>query len=699
MRKWKDGRKEGRMEGKERILFTFHVSRFTPHISRIPFQQSSSRFTFHASRNTFLLLLLCLSVFISFIGCNEPEEKNPVIPTQKKLPDEKTVLLKYHRAELLTTEIESAPLLSQENHPHGWQKADCTRCHRPPAPVEVNVCSDCHGQNGVNNQVDTCRSCHKVQSEFGAPSTGSHLAHVLKGPKDQDCTQCHPGRQNSKVHANGMVNVVFAGGGKFTPTTLASGTESGCSGVACHETRPWESGSCSSCHGNPPDTGVHTVHLNQPNLTCRDCHAGNQHDNDKNSGSIEIGGIKYNTITGDCTSTCHENKALKWGCNSCHEYPPKDGNNDGTVHNFSCDQCHSDHSHSYVAAIRPLDFRDAKASFARGGTYHDSTNDGTPNGTCSGVGCHEERVWGSKCTDCHGNPPNTSTHVVHVVRERLKCRDCHGEFQHDLDKTSGRIEIGGGSLTKYDPFSGDCMSSCHQRQQWTCDTCHGFPPQSGTHLSHNMPEGNFLGKGKIACNLCHATHQHSYNAAIDPRDFTNVRVTFAGGGNFNPATRTCSGTGCHEPMVWGSRCEDCHGEPPSTGSHLVHVGKDNITCDTCHKGRQHDLDDRSGAIDVAGDFTYNSLTGDCATSCHLRVEQWGCQSCHSNPPLTGQHQVHAVKLKFECRICHSDHQHSFKAAITPNDQRDATVKFTVRGVWNPAAQTCTSVGCHGDMKW
>ena len=112
---------------------------------------------------------LCLSVFlVSFLwGCSDPRDE--VLPTDDLTLVNKEVLLDYHPLEYLTPEVRSAPRLSQTNHSHGWQQADCLKCHRTPLKETTStVCTNCHGKNGV--KPDTCKNCHKVQSEFGDPA-------------------------------------------------------------------------------------------------------------------------------------------------------------------------------------------------------------------------------------------------------------------------------------------------------------------------------------------------------------------------------------------------------------------------------------------------------------------------------------------------------------------------------------------------
>lgn len=644
----------------------------------------------------FSALIFVATFFL--VGCSKDRVTQP--PQESLLPKEKEVLLQYHPEEYLTMDIKSAPLLSFDNHPHGWQKADCTKCHRSPSKESPGICINCHGKNGVNNQENSCSNCHKVVSAFGDPPSGQHQAHVARGPKDTNCEKCHPGGpEKSNVHANGLRNIVFAKGGMYESTSNKE-ILGACKNIACHEDRKWGGEGCSLCHGSPPDTGYHTKHLAQGNTSCQACHEGDQHDSDTDSGSIETGGIKYNSITGDCASDCHEPR--RWRCTDCHGYPPESGNHSQTIHKFGCDECHSNHDHSYKAVIRPKDFSNVVVELKQGGKYSDYTNDGVANGICSGAACHEPRIWGGSCTTCHSQPPETGVHVLHVKRENNTCQDCHKGNKHEPDRGSGTIDIGG---VEYNLINGNCTSSCHQQRQWNCTTCHGYPPQSGNHPEHQPL--------KLGCEQCHSKHRHSDNAVFDPRNLSQIQVDFAQGGSFNSGSQLCSGVICHEPRVWGSNCTDCHESPPNTGAHQIHIvgNKPNsgefgyMSCQVCHKGNQHDADNNSGFIEIGG-VGYNSMSGECNSVCHPPKKWPSCDNCHSYPPNSGNHSAHneptgkyfiPLSGTILCGECHADHRHSYKATIAPKDFSEVKVKLQ-EGTFNPSNKLCT-VSCHYSQKW
>ncbi|MDQ1317143.1 MAG: hypothetical protein QG588_794, partial [Candidatus Poribacteria bacterium] len=493
-------------------------------------------------------LYFILFITLFFLGCSEDRDK--ITPaTGDSLPSVKESLKAYHPIEYLTTEVRSAPMLAQKNHPDGWKKSNCIQCHRTPSKIAPEICNNCHGKNGVNDEKDTCSNCHKVKSEFGEPTSGNHQSHVTKGPKDTKCQKCHTGGpEQSKSHANGKVDITINKDGKYTSIKGENGIIGSCSSISCHgDERKW-GGNCSSCHYDPPDTGYHKQHITQENISCQSCHLGNQHDSDSKSGKIDLGGITYDKTTGSCITTCHD-KPRNWTCTDCHAFPTNTGNHALVNHKVGCKECHSDHTHSYKAATKPLDFSDAKVNFAHEGKYKED------NKSCSSVSCHEsvadERIWGTSCNDCHSNMPTTGEHVLHVQQKKLKCEDCHFGTEHDIYSHSKPIELGGNKV-KYDYTTGNCTSTCHKEEKWGCLSCHAYPPNSGSHPAHS-------GKN---CETCHKDHKHSYKAALAPKDFADTVVNIADGGAFNKSNKLCNGVPCHESRTWGGSCTACHASPP-----------------------------------------------------------------------------------------------------------------------------------------
>jgi hypothetical protein len=296
----------------------------------------------------------------------------------------------------------AAPELNPANHPTGWQRAPCTGCHTTRlvaghAGWPEAQCVKCHGSN--RPVPFGCGDCHGVPNPQGYPLTGLHALHVLE--KAYACGECHA----SNIHRNGGLDIALPRGGQFVLAAadrdgLPDGVSApGCTQQACHEARGWRPDTCETCHASPPQNPSHVRHLSvldapaQPALSCRDCHAGNQHDDDNTTGYIEVGGnrwIEWDSFTGTCRTSCHGD-AQKWDCTPCHGYPPTTGAHPkhASEYQIECRVCHADHEHTVQAALAPFDA--AKTARVRFLFQRGSWDKGSA--TCVNVGCHPNQQW------------------------------------------------------------------------------------------------------------------------------------------------------------------------------------------------------------------------------------------------------------------------------------------------------------------
>jgi predicted CxxxxCH...CXXCH cytochrome family protein len=120
----------------------------------------------------------------------------------------------------------------------------------------------------------TCTSCH------GMPPTG-HPA-VTGTPTAASCNACHP----QSVNRDGTLN------------------------LAGHLNGKADGGDCTSCHGNPPSTGKHTI-SDHRNRRCDACHPSGYtntttvaayHDNGKKDLGPQAG---WNATGRTCANSCH----------------------------------------------------------------------------------------------------------------------------------------------------------------------------------------------------------------------------------------------------------------------------------------------------------------------------------------------------------------------------------------------------------
>ncbi|RJR15265.1 MAG: CxxxxCH/CxxCH domain-containing protein [Nitrospiraceae bacterium] len=239
--------------------------------------------------------------------------------------------------------------------------------------------------------------------------------------------------------------------------------------------------------------------------------------------------------------------------------------------------------------------------------------------TCSNIYCHGELPDGSKwgnginttpvwdgvvsCGDCHlatnANPPVLGSHKKHTGGTApdldLTCTLCHSGYAdrhadsqvHVAFAADSRVSGGSysGTAAMFDSY-GQCSNiSCHSNVQnntgtggptsyanpvWgsgalACNSCHGYPPNTGTHLKHMNSDHHAESWLPMTCNTCHygSTHANgSIEVASNSGWVTNFSYTSSGApGN---GYGFCAGA-CHSGAVWNGPaiyCIDCHGVGP-----------------------------------------------------------------------------------------------------------------------------------------
>jgi predicted CxxxxCH...CXXCH cytochrome family protein len=329
------------------------------------------------------------------------------------------------------------------------------------------------------------------------------------------------GYETSHVHGPGLMNPsdpTFHGTvardlikwnlatcGKCHGTDFAGGT----SGVTCKTCHEGGLTSCTGCHGQPPQTGAHVAHVLgaalSTKLDCTECHvkpavytdAGHLH---SGPGTVRFGALAssqsatptYDVPTKTCSGVyCHGStftdtaamqRAPTWSggadqaaCGTCHGLPPSGHQNTGD----RCVNCHS----------RVVDDQRHILDVSK------HVNGAVDFGL------------GEGCTSCHGQPPNTGSHVAHVTAAHqlaapVACGDCHtvpatvdapGHLTKDAQVTLTGVRATGGGRTQpvWDSQTHTCSNvSCHgvEQPQWgggqdviACGSCHGIPPATAAH--------------------------------------------------------------------------------------------------------------------------------------------------------------------------------------------------------------------------
>lgn len=250
-------------------------------------------------------------------------------------------------------------------------------------------------------------------------------------------------------------------------------------------------------------------------------------------------------------------------------------------------------------------------------------------------------------------------------------------------------------------------------------------PGVGAHQFHLRESSTHAA---IACASCHVVPErtedpgHADDARPADLVFGGLAVTGGRTPSYDPATRSCADTYCHNgpttstaqwpgEAVWinprdsEAACgKSCHTTPPG-GSHPV-----SDSCELCHAetaGPNMTIIDRSKHIDG-----------------QLQVSASGCAGCHGSddnaaPPRdlaggsstsdvgVGAHQTHLAGGKFsravECSACHVVPASIDAPGHTDGDNvaevifAGVSVTGGVEPVWTRATETCSSTYCHGTV--
>ena len=175
--------------------------------------------------------------------------------------------------------------ISGGRSPGGWAHADTGTGHSSYAgSSEETVCVNCHDINISFGNQPSCHNCHDVVIH-AVPNLGHEQSVSTSGQFTTLCSTCH----------------------------AISGTSPNASAplcVSCHtESSPYSGANCTSCHGEPPNSGEHGEHDGEAD--CDECHQG------AGSGSglnhfydgvpvdvvFSVSGFTFNGSS--CNGTCH----------------------------------------------------------------------------------------------------------------------------------------------------------------------------------------------------------------------------------------------------------------------------------------------------------------------------------------------------------------------------------------------------------
>ncbi|MBX3232506.1 MAG: CxxxxCH/CxxCH domain-containing protein [Labilithrix sp.] len=292
-------------------------------------------------------------------------------------------------------------------------------------------------------------------------------------------------------------------------------------------------------------------------------------------------------------ASCHAEPAAALACGTCHgdgarAYPPRsrcfhpeereDRTHAAHATTLACTTCHPTPSTGAPSGVHANGYVDVAFDYAVAGrTARFDPNEKRCAGTCHARGGQRPApAWGEArvtCNDCHFSPP--PNHYFGT------CTTCHHEANADGTAIAGgalhmngKVDLGDGS--------GRC-GACHGRgdDPW---------PATGAHAAHASPANG----RPVPCETCHEPPgaRHPEGRGFAAVRFTGLAVRGGRRASYDPATKTCAGTYCHDGAGGATRapawtaatattCGSCHGAPPPPPHAQV------TTCNggICHEGR------------------------------------------------------------------------------------------------------------------
>jgi len=485
------------------------------------------------------------------------------------------------------------------------QNADCSACHTGYTATWINPslhlngkldvsalgCTACHGDSArtattINPNLPAAPPKDTGgNSATAARGVGAHQRHLVAGPLTAGvaCNEWHA-VPTSTSHSNGTVDVQF---GALSKTGAVSPiwNGSGCSASYCHGNfrngnttyvPTWTvvaANKCGTCHGTTANPAPGGTHPGVAATSCGTCHTGytgttvnlTNHMN----GTVEV---TSNHPAGWNAGNQHGYQANLTGlagCKGCHGTDLAGGTS-----GVSCTACHT--TNGFATWATNCTFCHGNRTTGRQSPPVDIQ--GRSVATNVSVGRHDKHVASTlmtpiACTECHvARTTSVITDTAHVdgngiaevtfgtiaktggktpvyartsaTASGCSATYCHGNFTGGSDASGTRAALSWVSATAM-----------------TCTSCHGAPPSTGKHQTHQQ--------GKATnCQHCHSgiatgTGYPSANAALVPAGVTlhvNGAKNLAFGGTYSgkavtmtvtrSGTRiTCTGS-CHGSKTW-----------------------------------------------------------------------------------------------------------------------------------------------------
>ncbi|MCM2264302.1 MAG: CxxxxCH/CxxCH domain-containing protein [Desulfuromonadales bacterium] len=568
----------------------------------------------------------------------------------------------------------------------------CTTCHKHSgdAAYDGNAfkgsgCNGCHGNSVAGNYWPDdfagaamptanvagrhAKHIEVLAAQVYGQTLAQLLADVATDTKQRNlCAFCHntPGTDGDHgslaslpADVNSMKDLwapYAADGASYSSDQHGQAGNDTCSSVNCHNnmttadnTYGWYNAgtsACIMCHINAPAEQTHSSHLSGTvyGLTadnCAYCHdaATNWATNTKPAashinGTFNVGGSvtltyggTYPTVKGSCgANACHNdgrNQApattpYTWGtttnsgCNFCHP-----GNSAGhSQHNAGYNVfysnaglmwCTSCHTHSGPSAAHMNANINVLGTMGYNGTNLGVTQAASP-GTCTTTTCHQDGRGTAKPTPVWNRTPSSVD----------DCSLCHfnvapaATFSHDT-------HIGAAAAIKYN--TAVLNNSTAGEYRFNCAKCHG------NNLAKHL-DSTIWTAANVAVNVDASV---SYNAGADTCLNNACHNNGKGAGVGNDTLLTANWTTGWVSDADSDKCNNCHGNSPSTNAHRAHaVGI-------------HAEDIYSGTTGKLTTATATKSHGDATNSSTI-----SCNVCHSGTVTSARN-----KFGTECNSCHS----------------------------------------------
>jgi len=435
----------------------------------------------------------------------------------------------------------------------------------------------------------------------------------------------------SPAYSNGECSSVYCHGG-----AMPGGSTDGADRTPEWNNTNYLNGSaandCSRCHGYPPANALHTGKVPTDCIRCHDSGV-NAAGTGFTDASTHINGTV--NIADDCFD-CHSSSGgatpgttpdTQHGRHIQTPYVGKVSQGDygkvsngwyaysnlGGVPNKKCGYCHPQSSATHMNGVininlDPNDTGAAGTMKAKNNPVQTYTQVQRVSVTCSSVYCHSSGYFdgttyqyksspnwyggtfvGDKCDDCHGNMPDTSSHMSHG---RVGVH-----YDSIFNGTNGLISDADASGAGHgDPNTSTTINCniCHNNvvkmaandKNTVCAECHAsnpvgamvIDPSATSHVT-GVADINFAdiiirSKAQIRDDITTVTElntywqrNNGYKAGETSHD--SSKATLASTATYNSGNKTCSTVACHNGLdiTWNtsiSSCRACHSDVPRT---------------------------------------------------------------------------------------------------------------------------------------